>query len=231
MPNRYVRESAIESETVDRLSWAGEVFWRRLINRVDDFGRFTANPELLRAALFPLRLNKVSAADIGKMLLECEQAGLVSTWKGEDGKAYMVMHKWEMGRAKASKYPEPPTHVNTCLVTFADAPDSDTDSDTDNDMSILRASFDEARKAYPGSRRGLEQEWQHFRKKHGKDMARIVPLLMPAIQRYRARIEAENIEPRFVKHFQGWITDSRWTEEPAKAAAPKAKAVHVEWAS
>lgn len=142
MPNRYVRESAIESERVDKLGWAAEVFYRRLINRVDDFGRFTANPELLRASLFPLRLIKVPAADIGKWLSECETAGLVSTWKGTDGKHYLVMHKWEKGRAKSSKYPEPPegirtrmqTDANGCLQTHAYAPDPDPDNDHDHDQ-------------------------------------------------------------------------------------------------
>lgn len=141
MPNRYVRESAIESEHVDRLSWAAEVFYRRLINRADDFGRYTANPELLRASLFPLRVNKVSAADIGKWLSECETADLVSTWKGNDGKHYMVMHRWEKGRAKHSRFPDPPerilakmlAHANTCEQVLADAPDSDPDPDNDPD--------------------------------------------------------------------------------------------------
>jgi hypothetical protein len=141
MPNRYVRESAIESERVDKLTWAGEVFYRRLINRVDDFGRFTANPELLRASLFPLRVNKVSAADIGKWLSECETADLVSTWKGNDGKHYLVMHRWEGGRAKSSKYPEPPgailkrmhERVYTCEQAQTDSPDSDPDPDNDSD--------------------------------------------------------------------------------------------------
>lgn len=170
MPNRYVRESAIESETVDRLSWAGEVFWRRLINKVDDFGRFTANPELLRAALFPLRLNKVSAADIGKMILECEQSGLISTWKGEDGKAYLVMHKWERGRAKESRYPKPPTDANICFHVSANVPDSDADSDNDTDFDkalpenweswMGNAEFLEAWKAWSKARKQKPTELQ-----------------------------------------------------------------------
>jgi hypothetical protein len=141
MPNRYVRESAIESEHVDRLSWAAEVFFRRLINRVDDFGRYTANPELMRASLFPLRVNKVSAADIGKWLSECETADLVSTWKGNDGKHYLVMHRWEKGRAKFSKYPDPPdgknkslfASANKCEQASTNVPDSDPDLDPDSD--------------------------------------------------------------------------------------------------
>lgn len=134
MPNRYVRESAIESERVNKLGWQAEVFWRRLLNKVDDFGRFTAHPELLRAAVFPMQLNKVSAADVGKLLLECEQASLISTWKGQlDGKPYLVMQKWEQGRAKESKYPKPPEDVCACLHVRTDAPDSDDDSDTDSE--------------------------------------------------------------------------------------------------
>lgn len=119
MPNRYVREGAIESEAVNSLSWQAEVFWRRLINRVDDFGRFTAHLELLRSNLFPLQLAKVSAADITKLLLECEQAGLVSTWAATDGKRYLVLHKSDKGRATTSKYPEPPASISMRLQTSA----------------------------------------------------------------------------------------------------------------
>lgn len=166
MPNRYIRESAIESEAVNRLGWQAEVFWRRLLNRVDDYGRFTANLDLLRAGLFPLQLSKVSTADIGKLLLECESAGLVSTWTDEEsGKRLLAMHKWENGRAKASKYPEPPeeirkrlfTNVNRCLQTHSNVPDNDYDYDPDNDND----------KAWEGLPEGLKSKrfkaaWREF---------------------------------------------------------------------
>lgn len=149
MPNRYVREAAIESEKVNSLCWQAEVFYRRLLNRVDDFGRFTAHPELLRAAVFPMQLNKVSAADVGKLLLECEHADLLCTWKGQlDGKPYLVMQRWEQGRAKQSKYPEPPEDVRRRLHMFANAPDSDTDSDTDSDKRKLEQAI-RIYEAYP----------------------------------------------------------------------------------
>ena len=115
MPNRYVREDAIESEAVNGLSWQAEVFWRRLLNRVDDFGRYSAHRELLRAALFPLQLDKVSSSDIGKLLLECEQAGLVRTWKTANGKEFLALTKWERGRADKSKYPDPPQDIQAAL--------------------------------------------------------------------------------------------------------------------
>jgi hypothetical protein len=140
MPNRYVREGIIGSEPVNSLSWQTEVFYRRLINKVDDFGRYTAHPALLLAALFPLQLEKVSTKDIERMLQDCERVGLLFTYTAK-GKRFLVMNKWEQGRAKTSEYPQPPedvckrmqTYVYTCKQMSANAPDSDSVSDPDSD--------------------------------------------------------------------------------------------------
>ena len=149
MPNRYVREDAIESERVNALSWQAEVFFRRLINRVDDFGRFTASVPLLRASIFPLQLAKVSDKDVAKLVKECEQCGLLATYDA-DGKRFLALAKWEQGRAKGSKYPPPPADISERLQTYVykrghpptNAPDSDSDthsdSDTDADMKDSR---------------------------------------------------------------------------------------------
>lgn len=138
MPNRYIREGIIESESVNALSWHAEVFYRRLMNRVDDFGRFTAHPSLLLASIFPLQLGKVSDRDINRLLDECESVGLV--FRYEDGaKRFLVLNKWEKGRASTSQYPEPPEEIRKRMQTFvysckhppANVPDPDSDSDTD----------------------------------------------------------------------------------------------------
>jgi hypothetical protein len=58
---------------------------------VDDFGRFHANPKLLRAACYPLLIDKVSDADIGKWLTSCVTAALVSVYPAPDGKRYLQL--------------------------------------------------------------------------------------------------------------------------------------------
>ena len=144
MPNRYIRESAIESEGVNSLSWQGEVFYRRLLNRVDDFGRCTATLPLLRAAIFPLQLDKVREVDISRLLLECEQAGLLFRYTAES-KATLVLNRWEQGRAKESKYPSPPADLCQRMQTYVytskhksttptptPTPTPNADTDTDN---------------------------------------------------------------------------------------------------
>ena len=110
MPNRYVREAAITSKAVNSLSWQAEVFWRRLLNKVDDFGRFTAEPDLLLVEVFPRQLNRVREADIPRLLTDCEKAGLLYRYEAGD-KAFLVMNQWECGRAQKSKYPPPPEHI------------------------------------------------------------------------------------------------------------------------
>ena len=117
MPNRYVRESAIESEPVNSLSWQAEVFFRRLLNRVDDFGRFTANTALLRAFIFPLQLDRVTEADVQRLLSECEAAGLLFIYSSS-GKQFIILNKWEKGRAKESKYPPPDADTIKRMQTY-----------------------------------------------------------------------------------------------------------------
>lgn len=94
MPNRYVREDEIESEAVNSLSWHDEVFYRRLWNRADDFGRFSANHSLLRALIFPLQLDRVRDADIPRLLAECEKAGLLFVYSVAE-KQFLVLNNWE----------------------------------------------------------------------------------------------------------------------------------------
>lgn len=115
MPNRILREGILSSERVALLGWAEEVFYRRLMSVVDDFGRYHANPKLLRAALYPLLIDKVSDADIGKWLTSCVNAVLVSVYPAPDGKRYLQLLDFrQQARADKSKYPPVP---DGCLAS------------------------------------------------------------------------------------------------------------------
>lgn len=106
MPNRIIREGILTSLRVATLNWTEEVFYRRLMSVVDDFGRYHAHPKLLRAACYPLLLDKVSDADIEKWLSSCTKAALVSVYPAPDGKRYLQMLDFrQQTRAVASKYP------------------------------------------------------------------------------------------------------------------------------
>jgi len=159
MPDRIIRAKILTSEKVDRLEAPAEVFYRRLINVVDDFGRYDARPSILRAACYPLRTDKLREADILRSLAACQSAELIALYE-VGGKPYLeLLNLQDRRRAKHSKYPPPtsadssqpvsptldddcqtgvPPSDNICQQVSADVgkcrqmrPDSDSDSDSD----------------------------------------------------------------------------------------------------
>jgi hypothetical protein len=145
MPARLLRDGILDSAAVNSLSFQGEVFYRRLMSVVDDFGRFDGRTAVLRGRLYSLRLDTVREADITRWIAECEKAGLIALYAVE-GKPYLLFHRLGPPRAKESKYPPPPadvtarrkrlqTDANGCAQTFSDAPYSYSVSDTDSNAS------------------------------------------------------------------------------------------------
>jgi hypothetical protein len=79
--------------------------------------------------------------------------------------------------------------------------------------------FEAARKAFPGPRRGYEVEYTNFlrqAKKAGLKPSEVLPLLLPAVQRYKAVTEKKSRQesrPPFWQHFKTWINNQGWTTE------------------
>jgi hypothetical protein len=120
VPNRILRDGILTSERVDALGLAAEVFYRRLMSAVDDQGRYYAHPSLLRAALYPLRLNRVSDADIEAWLSECGGVGLVRTYQ-VGGKRYLELLDFRQRVRSPSKFPQPPA-ADKCAPGAATGP-------------------------------------------------------------------------------------------------------------
>ena len=110
MPTRLLREGILTSDRVDRLTAEGEVFYRRLMSKVDDHGLFDARPSVLRAALYPLRLENTTENTCEQLLTECCNAGLIIIYQIH-GKPFlkMVDTKWKV--RSEPKFPPP---VNGC---------------------------------------------------------------------------------------------------------------------
>jgi len=107
MPTRILREGILTSERVNRLSQGAELFYRRLMSVADDHGRYFAHPALLRAACYPLQLEKVREANIERYLQECEVARLVRLYH-DHGAKYLAILDFRQQTRGVSKYPDPP---------------------------------------------------------------------------------------------------------------------------
>jgi len=109
MPNRIIKESICTSENLDNLTSDEEVFFYRLLVVCDDYGIFFANPSILRAKCFPLRIDKIKDRDIDKWTTSLVNARLIFLYDYE-GRQYLKLSKWEnhqQVRATKSKYPTP----------------------------------------------------------------------------------------------------------------------------
>lgn len=120
MPNRYLRESFVESERINSVSVHAELLWVHLLTAVDDFGRCEANIRILRPKIFPLRMDEMTETRIAELIDECEQAKLLLSYE-VDGKIYIQLEKWEKGRAEKSRWPSPHTDVCSRKHLFASA--------------------------------------------------------------------------------------------------------------
>lgn len=124
MPTRILRDGILTSDAVNALSLGGEVFYRRLMSLVDDYGRYEARPTILLTRLYPLQLDRVKAADIERWLQECTELNLVLIYAAA-GKPYLQLLNFNQRVQSRSKWPEPPAHIpSNVLRETRDSPES-----------------------------------------------------------------------------------------------------------
>ena len=131
MPNRIIRESALTSATLYRLSDGAErLFWRMTLV-ADDFGRFEADTQVLKSKCFPLWPDaKMPAKRVIALYRELEMAELIGTYvvSGKHYGHFITWEKYQQRRAASSKFPDPApdnacphTDVGGCMRLRADS--------------------------------------------------------------------------------------------------------------
>lgn len=218
MPNRILREGILTSESVNKLKWGAEVFYRRLMSKVDDYGRYDGRPAILVGEMYALKRDKVSEADVSSWLQECESAGLVSRYERE-GKQCVVIHKFDQQvRAKKSKWPDPPENAGTCAQMLADA---------HLDGGAVGVEDEPPKPPKGAFARDFDVWWETYPHKVGKAAAR------KAYASARKRTDAKTLTDgvaAYVKHKPSdrpwcnpatWLNQDRWEDEPATGGVSK----------
>lgn len=114
-----LRDGILASPRVTKLGWAEEVFYRRLMSAVDDYGRYYADCGLVRAACYPRQLDKVTDADIERWLEALAAVRLVRVYT-VDGERYLELLDFrQQVRAKKSKFPQ---MLSTCVAPATQTP-------------------------------------------------------------------------------------------------------------
>ena len=165
MPTRLLREGILESERVDLLSPEAEVFYRRLMSRVDDYGLYNANTKILLAHLYPLKLGEISLESIESWLGECVEAGLILLYES-DGKPYLQMRDTCWQTRSKPKHPLP--DENNCKqektsVYLDVVEDVDGDGEVESVFSHWQSVMDSPKtKLTPGRRQKIKTRLKNY---------------------------------------------------------------------
>ena len=108
MPNRIIKDSIRTSKAVNNMTDFQFRLWVYLITYVDDYGRGSADPELLKGFVFPRRKG-ITESTIDKALADLANSGLVLLYE-VNGEPYFCFPNWsehQRIQTKKSKYPAP----------------------------------------------------------------------------------------------------------------------------
>ena len=110
MPNRVLKESINESRSLSEASFFAEDLYKRLITYADDYGRFNADYQIMRARLYPREIQIVSDSDIEDALIELSGAGKIAFYtskaRNEIYGCFPNWHKHQRIRESKTKCPD-----------------------------------------------------------------------------------------------------------------------------
>ena len=203
MPNRIIKESICTSEDIAGLSMGAEILFYHLMVKVDDFGVYFGNEQIIKNTCFPLKSSEIKVKQVESWLNELVKTGLLFAYVAEDGKKYVQFTKWakhQQIRAKKSKYP---LFDSTCNQLLADDDNSCRNPIQYEIQSISAQSADEIESCFLAL-------WDLYPKKAGKSAvskkAKVelhkagFDVVSAAIETYKAEIQRENRDMQYVKN-------------------------------
>ena len=118
MGNRMIKETIRTSRSVNSMTDFQFRVWVYLITYVDDYGRGSADPELLKGLVFPRR-KRLTESDLKKALADLAGMGCIRLYQ-VDGESYFCFPNWgkhQRIQSKRSRFPAPDESEN-----FGDSP-------------------------------------------------------------------------------------------------------------
>jgi hypothetical protein len=235
MPNRILREGILSSDAVNALSLGAEVFYRRLMSVVDDFGRFDGRVNILRASLYAVKLDKVSEKEIENWINECVNQNLLLMYVVDNKQFVEVVKFNQQKRTMKSKWPSPQrlhsgcaadahqTHSNCTASAHLDGDERRearvADGDEGEDETPPSPKREKSKPATKHFNRFWEAWPKHFRKhdpkkceaKWGREnLDAIADKVVAAVERCKASREWTKEGGQYIPAPLVWLNQSRW---------------------
>ena len=242
MPNRIIKESIRTSKSVNAMSDFQYRMWTYLITYVDDYGRGSADPEIIKGYVFPKR-QSVTISTVKKALADLAAMGSLILYE-VDGDAYLCFPNWskhQTVRNKVSKFPSPQDgkilFASNCMQLQANAPviQSNPIQSNPNTESIYTpysppsggdgATEDDAFSeeflkfwdAYPKkvSKSSAYKAWVAMRKNFIKSgVMDYIEMILSAVRSQSDSEQWKRECGRFIPSPAKWLNEGRWEDEP-----------------
>ena len=203
-----LKKEISDSKKLGRLpSDRPRVLYFMMLPHLDVKGRLYADPQKIKGQI--VTMLPYSPAAIQKALEQLHEVGLIVLYQ-INGDQYLEYTRFsDFQRINADREAESkisgPTPDNSGVIqrTPLKLSKDKLSLSKDKEMSI----FDESRKLFKGTKRGLQTEFDNFRKH--EDWEDVLPLLKPAVVNQIAwRVE----DGRYWKNFKTWINQRCWEE-------------------
>jgi hypothetical protein len=153
MPSRILREGILTSRPISNLSEEAELFYRRLMSVVDDYGRFEDDPEVLLLRCFPFRLRDWNIerverciAEVSQMRCTCvaddtQMSSTLLTRYCVAGRKYLQINNFRQTTRAKSKCPDPACVASATQKGLAPNTNTNTNTITDTNTDSDNADF------------------------------------------------------------------------------------------
>ena len=226
MPNRIIKDSIRTSKSINTMTDFQFRLWTYLLTYVDDYGRGSADPELLKGFVFPRRKG-VTEATIEKSLQELANIGSILLYD-VDGESYFCFPNWadhQRIQTKKSRFPSPDDGaLKISTVSHGESPLESNPIQSESKYKSESKSEDNAREefekfwsAYPRKAGNKQKAFEAFKK---ADVS--LDVLLAAIENQKQSAQWSKDNGQFIPHPTTWLNGKRWEDQlPADSRIPK----------
>lgn len=216
MPNRIIKDSIRTSKSVNTMTDFQFRLWVYLITYVDDYGRGSADPELLKGFVFPRRKG-ITESTIEKALTDLANSGSILLYD-VDGESYFCFPNWgdhQRIQTKRSKFPAPSDGIiKKSTVSHGEPPPESNPIRIQNPNPNPNPNPNTS-----GSE--FEKLWSAYPRKEGKQKARAafekidvcLNILLEAIERQKKSPQWRKDNGQFIPHLATWLNGKRWEDQ------------------
>lgn len=218
MPNRIVKESIRTSKSVNALSDFQFRVWIYLITYVDDYGRGSADPELLKGLVFTRRKG-VTEQQISKALADLATIGMITLYQ-VDGESLLCFPNWDKHQriqTKKSKFPAPQDFT---VNHGGSPPESESESESESRIQNTPPITPQGESVDDG----FDRFWGCYPKKVGKGYAfkvwkkinpskSLTEQIISAVEEQKKSEQWKKEDGQYIPNPATWLNQGRWEDD------------------